>query len=571
MCSEAIGKVHTFESWLVENVVTKEANFLPRLEKCLLDLAASPGVAAGVHYHLAFEKGGEKVVRYFESGQYDGAMENLFMSDLGDQNIYRIFSKEDVEKRSQDITKRTENISKSRKKGETSRVRNRGGERYKDLMTGNDNCVKSLLQKLILQLEIACVSVKSLVVSVLRKEASSAKENDRYLYVVGHSEENVSNILNDHTVNGRRSQVVDVNVRKEQLSIAEQFELLSNVPNLHWNKKHVQFMQTLSVQACEKYLPMSPRNRYIHFVVLGQLDEARNALLRPGEKATTERTNSTSAKRRKKNPPLSQKTTAELLDDIGEMQAPDVSSMSQSLTLYKDFVRLLIESGCLSWRSVGPEQYVVVMNSYSPKSGEFSPSEFVHVQFSNVKSQCTCSSFKDMTDDSKTCMHVRFVEEEILPRLSYLFNESWLPTTPLQELLHSKIDDHLSPVSLVGQCDIEKTLKFSVKGMSSSMGFVHISENGKYIACQSGSCVRVMNHKRSVQKFRELNQVESLCPHLETMHASHEIWEAFLTPTGEKTKLDQGHHYFEKESGEWNFGGLTMHQPKPEDSPQLKS
>ena len=115
-CTAAISKVHVFEQWLTETVVEQGASHLLRLEKVLLDLAATTGVSAGVYYHLAFEKGTEKIARYFESGLYDGAMEKVFWVELPDHHPYCINTKSDIECREHDLQSKTRSISEKRKK-----------------------------------------------------------------------------------------------------------------------------------------------------------------------------------------------------------------------------------------------------------------------------------------------------------------------------------------------------------------------------------------------------------------------------------------------------------------------
>ena len=549
------------DEWLAESVFEKKANYLPRLEKVLLDLAATSDVTSGVYFHLSLE---QQVCRYFESGLYKGVMSSIFESELG-QYPYCLYTEDDIENRSGILSDRRKSISEKRTvsgEGKASKVRNRSGERYRDLLSS----IHGLLQDLLLRLKQKKVTVKSLVVSVLRKGAS-AKTDDRYLFVLGPDDSDVHQKLHNHTINGKGEKVIDIHAKQKFCSLHEQFRFVSQVPNLHWKEEPVRYMQTFSVKT-ESFFPVSPRSRYIYFAVNGDLERAKDALKRGATcrkscvKAASERANP--PKRHKANSTTTQLTTKELLDDIGDAQAPDVSSMSTSLTTYNDYVRLLVDIGSISWRTFGDNGFAIAINSYSADSGVFLPCEFAHVTFSRTESQCTCPSFKDMIADVHKCMHTRFVEAEIIPRLDLLRKEDWIAMTPLEKLLHCRINDHRSAVSIVGHVDVQRTVKFSVKGRTGSLEFVHLSNNGRYIACQSGSCARLAGNRKSLEKLMQIDQVDKLCPHLDSMHASHEVWMGMIPSNDESECGVSGKQYFDREMGEWQFGGLTQHEPPPE-------
>ena len=553
------------DKWLAESVFEKQAYYLPRLEKVLLDLASTSELTSGVYFHLGLE---QQVCRYFESGVYKGAMSNIFELELG-QYPYCVYTEDDIEKRSAKLNDRHESISEKRKpSGEEKgkKVRNRSRQRYKQLLSS----LRGLLQDLLLRLKQKNVTVKSLVVSVLRKGASAGKD-DRYLFVLGPDDGEVHQKLHNHTINGKGGEVIDIHAKQNVCSLQEQFRFVSQVPNLHWTEENVGYMQTFSARS-EKYLPVSPRSRYICFAIDGNLARAKDALkkIEPCRKSCQKAASggANPPKRLKPNSTTTQLTTKELLDDIRDGQAPDVSSMSTSLTMYNDYLQLLVDIGSISWRTIGDTDFAIAINSYSADSGIFLPCEFAHVTFSRTASHCTCPSFKDMITDAQRCIHTRFVEAEIISRLDLLLKQDWIAVTPLERLLHCGINDHRSAISVVGHVDVKKTVKFSVKGQTGSLEFVHLSNNGRYIACQSGTCTRLAGNPKSLEGLMQIDQVNKLCPHLHSMHASQEVWMGMISSNDESECGESGKQYFDKETGEWRFGGLTQHKPPPERAEQ---
>ena len=563
--------MYDFEKWLSETVVQTDSSFLLRLEKVILNLAATSGITAGVYYHLALEQNGQNIVRYFESGLYDGAMENVFQAQLEGHYGYRIYTAGDVESQSSNLAAKSTSIGDKRRKDpeRKGKVKNRSGQRYKQLMEVSDgSSLKPLLQDLLIKLLQEGVKVKSLVIGVLREKGKLGKPDDRYLYVEGHDTELVQQQLHEHSLHGKRAERLDVKEKRGKMSLKEQFSFLSSVSNLHWQSPNVMFMQTLSVGTV-KYLPVSVRNRYIYFSVIGDIHRAKMALS-PSERVQSNVMNNASnpCKKPRMSCPTTQLTTQEMLNDAGELQAPDVSSMSKDLTLYKDYVRLLVESGCVSWRPKENDEYVIAANDFSVDTGVFQACDYVHVYFTRTEVRCSCSSFKDMVTQSAKCMHTRFVKEEIQPRLELLCMDDFSPNTPMEKLLHSNFCEQKSYITVMGRKD-GKTLKFSVKGRTGSMGFVHTSQYGQFMACQSGACVHMMGSKKSTQKLMQLDELKSLCPHLDAMHAHHEVWRDLL----DLTKIEEGDNverqYFDTGRSEWTFGGLSQHKPPPERAPEF--
>ena len=391
----------------------------------------------------------------------------------------------------------------------------------------------------------------------------------RYLYVVGHDKNFVCNRLHDHTINGKRSENIDIRDKKSNLSLTEQFQFLSNVPNMHWSGPNIGFMQTLSVK-CGKYLPVSMRNRYIYYSAQGEHKQAEQTLVKMDHVRTKPCNRLNPAKRQKLSTesPTVESSTPDVPVELGEMEAPDVSSMSQGLTLYTDFVRLLVESGRVAWRVIGQEEYVIAMNSCSENSGAFLPREFVHVKFNRTKSECSCSAFSDKETDSDSCMHRRFVEEEIIPRLDVLFMDDWQPNTPMEKLLQSCISDHETDICVLGPTDVERTVKFSVKDTCASVGFVHLTHHGQYIVCQTETCSVIsvgsplLGTKKRVHKLGEASKPNGLCPHLDTLHARQDVLKALLTTSVGKRKCETQH--FDVERGIW-----IQLKSKSERSPEL--
>jgi len=109
-------------------------------------------------------------------------------------------------------------------------------------------------------------------------ERQTYTNDDGYVYVIGHDDKLVTRELFDHSLAAERYVDIDIWAKNSHHSRSEKFQILSGIPYLHWNLSepvpNVQLIQALSV-GCPGYLPVSIRNRYIHYTMAGEPDSAR--------------------------------------------------------------------------------------------------------------------------------------------------------------------------------------------------------------------------------------------------------------------------------------------------------
>ena len=349
-CGHAISDVHNFEEWLSQKLVfkEKECSHLIEMEKLLLELAATHGVTKGVYYHVTFEKDGSNLTRYFESGSYDGLMDNVILNDpqLQGSNPYSIYTKTDVTDwaKFREETKKRKSEAQRKAKlemgADMTKTRNRTSERYNDLLRQLQKAIAMFM----IQVKNMQVTMTSFVVRVLRDNATQSTTNNIYTYVYGHDNTHICSLMQDHAEHGHKSIKMDIKAKltKDQLSLREQFQFLSHIPNLHWklnSKRGVSFVRCLSVSG-EVNLPASQRNRYIHYTEINEPGLAREVFQKPESvHEPTFRPSTSYPKPAKKQrtdlnvspPPVDQ-------EEESQTEIPDVSSMTVKLSMYEDYV-----------------------------------------------------------------------------------------------------------------------------------------------------------------------------------------------------------------------------------------
>lgn len=387
-------------------------------------------------------------------------------------------------------------------------------------------------------------------------------------------------------------------------SLQHQFDILSSLSNYHYktghresrdHRHHVGYLQTLCAQhEGSRHLPYSTRNRVIYFALNDQWDKVRAELSKLTTADSSPATDLTEdnlqapPKQRKYTERVVQVTTPMLMDHLNLPVAPSTECQVSALTtLYSNFKLVVVEHGDLVWRLHEPFRDVLLLNGYSAETGTFRPLEFCHVTVlhdgEEAYSICDCSVYRllqqvvgdrensDTIVAGTTCMHCRFVQEDVLPLSSRLWDptQSASSSSFLEQKLAASLQHLSCAVVLIGPTSDATTTKFSVRGLDGSCELVHLSRGGTLISCQSGECAaRMGGSKRSARRLLSL-QEDRLCIHLEAMRANLEVW-APLTSTVEgedgdelpppsSTHLDTGSSFmvFLHSSFKlWYFGGI---------------
>jgi hypothetical protein len=392
----------------------------------------------------------------------------------------------------------------------------------------------------------------------------------------------MQHLLQDHVVN---SALVASDLKLEDLlalpcndepTICKQFELLSVISNNHW-KPYLTLTGALSsdlsaisllrhLAFCPKtgILPTSSRNRLIYFLANSNCQQARKLaihLVEPLMLSTVTHVDDVDsdehpvtsyssgdlhaasgppAKRARRVVSLSQ-------SDLQHALAPNML-VKHSSQQYTSFRERLICDGRFCWRCHSVDGDIFLLNEYCPQTGEFLPACFAHVTRTSDGSEpvymCSCSiytflqqkaiaSLADKSVDNiavrgLTCMHCRFVAEEVEQKIDLLLQGSLLPSTPINQKL---IDSQLTlnnGVVLVSNSNAA-ALKFSVcasSGHGLATAFVHLSKDGSFIACMSGECRATAGCKKKAQYLLDDGNRRSgvICRHLEVMRANCKQW-----------------------------------------------
>ena len=115
----------------------------------------------------------------------------------------------------------------------------------------------------------------------------------------------------------------------------------------------------------------------------------------------------------------------------------------------------------------------------------------------------------------------------------------------------------------------QKTVKFSVKEKEGNLEFVHLNQEGKCIARQSGCCKNSMGNRKTVQNLRKLTDVDKVCPHLQITHGHPDRWQE----TWHESESNEPHRLktlFNVKTGLWDFGGLSTYIPKGCDTDEYR-
>ncbi len=234
-------------------------------------------------------------------------------------------------------------------------------------------------------------------------------------------------------------------------TLEDQMVIVSSIPNYHWcaftskggkGPKHVTYAQHLlhnpGVQGVQGnsdgilkccYPSTSPRNKLMFFIMNWADDEKDmklNTILSFLLDYDTKQPNleflltgsptdlPEDAEPSCPLPPKKRKTKAQLAStnslcqNLGVTLPPVVNRADQDRTMYQRFCEETATEGTIIWRKHTIEYDVIIMNDYSPTTGDFLPSAFVHLTAlaEDELVKCTCSIYEQL------CSSVPSVEVE---------------------------------------------------------------------------------------------------------------------------------------------------------------
>ena len=247
-----------------------------------------------------------------------------------------------------------------------------------------------------------------------------------------------------------------------------------------------------------------------------------------------------------------------------------VSSAVSDRTQYDLFCeKLHLEDGLVQWRLHSHHEEVVIMNDYSPTTGQWKSLDYVHVTASftdpaEVQIRCTCKSYEymqgmalqkvnlDLDDDTVlsldfTCMHCRFFAQFLQP-----IHESFLSQdiiSPMHKKVFPTLKEVNNPVLLLGVASATTTTKLSVVGRDSTTpALVHIyfTPTGCYAKCQDGMCSALHNIKKKIPRGISLKDLEKgqMCDHIFTLYHNQdyleELFPDYFQPSDQTLDVQSG-------------------------------
>ncbi|XP_046355035.1 uncharacterized protein LOC124134322 isoform X2 [Haliotis rufescens] len=380
---------------------------LPEMERKVLDLAAATDVVQGVFYSIAFTQGSQMFVRYFESGCFSGIMPSMSsVLQESDSTVtqlfpYRIFTKQDLDKKVLQQKKAAASRSKSRvKQNGPTHVPNR--QRYSQYFNSRYSVCKVVFDKLSMPAQSEDISNKLQVSSVIfhcvKKNADENHIRDRPLHIFGlHHPDTLLQVLKHHRIHGNHvvDDPVDFSSLKEEIkpkSVEEEFHILSSVSNYHWdNDQTANYMQYFSTynEDTRKY-PTSLRNKIIFNFRIGcQEKYTQSVKMLSAQHAQGNSEDSThSSQTTSMQPPQKRRRIANRVRRV----TPENFALSLNLSehivtpnvaqpssLFDNFSTRLIEGGTILWQSHSFTKDVLIISDYCPESGKFKPQSYCKV------------------------------------------------------------------------------------------------------------------------------------------------------------------------------------------------
>ena len=431
------------------------------------------------------------------------------------------------------------------------------------------------------------------------------------------------------------------------LSQKQQFILLSTISNYHWadlpsienphkmikggSSRFVShFMSWQGTEENRKYLPGSPRNRIMYFIIEDYSSSLYNLvkhLVNKDNGAIEEHPeihqidhenqdlqDAQLPPRKKKR--ISPRTVAVAPSAISKAAGVDLNellnSAQQNRTLYTKFKEQLITEGVIKWRSHEERKDIAVLSDINTLTGNIVPNSFVHVtsvkDFSGEQIiTCTCSIYKMiqraahqenpifpqeeiLPDASFTCIHCRYFKEKLLNAYNEASNVQCTNLPKPIEMVRDSLHIIGKEVFLLGDILPNGTTKFSVKG-EENYSIVNFTFNhGRCsVKCTNGLCQVQMNSKKKIPKHGELSdKTDNLCTHLQSLksnlvHVKELFPEYFSTeydideaagPMPEDVNTDDINitsksGNFNIETGLWDYPSFSDHKPMEMNDIQL--
>lgn len=317
-------------------------------------------------------------------------------------------------------------------------------------------------------------------------------------------------------------------------SLSEQWQQLmlwSNLPD--WDDGHPGYKTLLSVvKPGEHKAPFSLRNRLLFLFRKKEVVEMcvlASRYMTRMYKVTPKPLPSLSSNSRcnltdKKNP-----TRATLYELTGNISDP-LENQASLPTLYTLFSQGIIENDLFFWRIHDSQRDVFVFGDINVHTGLLATHQYAQVirilEHNQASFTCDCrvQGFL-LPSEGQNCCHIRFCNDYVEPVYNGL--TSLPPGKPevdsrVNALLWKNIGLRNNGVVHLATTSKSSSLYSALPhGTTGFPSIVSLSEG--IITCKAGTCDA---HHRCRRKVSYLDDAEGLCPHLQTMRAYMEVWDA---------------------------------------------
>ena len=399
----------------------------------------------------------------------------------------------------------------------------------------------------------------------------------------------MSGLLQQHIVNAGQPDKEFTSIehlpRKPRSTLSEQMSFLSSISNFHWwdyikvdgksvgkrpktsYSTHLLWCpdeaESVGGAPTLKYIPTSPRNRLMYFVLSGHADSLRDNIMKliksdrglesllpekqpemmPPEGGDVEQ-QPPPKKKRRQAVRLLRVDRDEMIWELG-VDSTELSTEGKKKRQYLNYREQLITDGLIQWREHDGDQDVVVMSNYDSSNGRLLPSSYVHVtcmygeREAYIKCTCSCYSMLQSTaltkvslipgeepclHDSLTCMHSRFFKECLI--------DSWtsIPEaaqggkcTLIQQKILDSWENMYEDVNLLGNVVLNGATKFSVKG-EDSFAIVNLTfrQGMCWARCTEGLCNAELEANKKIPRYlrEEEKSKKKGCSHIKTLLAN---------------------------------------------------
>lgn len=397
------------------------------------------------------------------------------------------------------------------------------------------------------------------------------------------------------------------------LSLEQQFEFLSAIPNSHYDR----YLKVCKNEVCRKnpsifhmllYSPNDaqsngnndaptsfrqrnlyflhltrskrPFDSYVHRSILHRLTNPEN------QKPHRMSSQSTPQVRRRRK-----RANADMQISPGPSPEPVVNKYARE-TQYNQFAQHMFDDGTIIVRAHSSAGGFLIMNKYLHCTGGVQAEMFVNIRYihepdGEVEIKCSCNDFKTSSGEGEKavdpeeawmthrlkCMHVRFLynhlEEHIkkIPDVPISDRENIRVLT--QQLHETAITQANSKIVVISNTNI---LVLSVTLNVRDMPTVVTFNPSTYETTCHGSCTSKASLKvdRKYWLDEEPLSPESACPHIRKVANEETLLESFLEQRGytkKKRKKKKKKEYFCTRLQKWISASLLKHQPRAENDP----